>query len=197
VWDIQCVCGKVIQLAINEFCKMRQKSCGCKRYEMIGDAQRTHGMSHHPAFAVWRSMVDRCKLPTHHARHNYGARGIKVCDRWQESFENFWVDMGPTYAAGLTLDRLDNNGDYTPENCRWVTMKVQGNNKRTNRIITSPDGRALTVSQLAEELGIRYSTLINRLDRGWPWERLSEKPSFARRTCSISQTVAPDTASPS
>src|SRR5215831_9640275 len=116
VWLIRCDCGNEIKLLVKQFTHGDYKSCGCMTSAMQSLAQKavpkprlhTHGMSHHPAYAVWRSMHDRCRLPTHQAWHNYGARGITVCDRWQESFTNFWEDMRPTYRPGLTLERINN-----------------------------------------------------------------------------------------
>ena len=97
-------------------------------------------------------MKDRCRLPTHQAWANYGGRGVSVCSAWQASFEAFWADMGPTYAKGLTLDRLDNSGDYTPENCAWRTYTDQSNNRRTNRKLQTPWGE-MTLSQAARRAG--------------------------------------------
>ena len=135
IWVARCDCGSEVLLAATELKKQLARgivaSCGCKRKETIGKKNSTHGMSQHPAFAVWRSMVDRCCLPPHQAWANYGGRGISVCPRWRESFEEFWTDMGPTYLPGLTLDRVDNNAGYSPENCRWVGMKAQAGTSGT------------------------------------------------------------------
>lgn len=125
-------------------------------------------------------MCDRCRLPTHQAWHNYGARGIRVCDRWSHSFENFWEDMGVGYVSGLTLDREDNNGDYCKENCRWVTSLTQGNNRRGNRRIHTPWG-FFTVAEASRLSGIGATTLLYRLDHCTPIARLFDKPSLTNR----------------
>jgi hypothetical protein len=117
-------------------------------------------MSKHPAYAVWRSMCDRCRLPSHQAWANYGGRGITVCERWQEAFEHFWEDMGPSYQPGLTLDRIDNEGNYTYENCRWVPYKVQALNRRGNI--------GVDLATLSQKTGIARSTLYYRFQRGLP-----------------------------
>jgi hypothetical protein len=109
-------------------------------------------------------MKARCLRPTHHAWRNYGGRGITVCDRWQGSFENFWEDMGPTYQPGLTIERVNNALGYFPENCTWDTRKVQGRNRRTNRIIATPWGE-MTIAEAAERVGLSQSTFGKRLAR--------------------------------
>jgi hypothetical protein len=172
-WRTRCVCGSDFDVQGAQLTRGDKptKSCGCKTAEIVGAANRTHGMSRHPTFAVWRSMNDRCRLPTHQAWHNYGARGIRVCERWQESFENFWEDMGPTYAAGLTLDRRDNDKNYTKRNCRWVTPEVQGNNRRGNIRIPTPWG-LLTVAQASRRSGVGDTTILYRIKQGWPEHEL-------------------------
>ena len=179
LWRIRCVCGKDVFLPAAELTKMKKKgivaSCGCKRRETIGRKNRKHGMSHHPAFGVWHSMKERCQCPTHKAYKNYGARGIRVCTSW-ESFDRFWADMGPSWRKGLTLDRIDNNGDYCPENCRWVTFKVQSNNKRNTIKV---DGQPLTF--WVEKTGIGRTTLLYRLQHGCPREHLFDKPDLSRK----------------
>lgn len=176
-WLCSCDCGKEIVRAAADLKKNGDRqSCGCMRGAWIAEKQRTHGMSQHPAYSVWHSMKQRCTEPTHHAWKNYGCRGIKVCERWLNSFENFWADMGPSYARGLELDRKDNDQGYSPENCRWIPRKSNMRNRRSSRVIDSPLGR-MTVAELAEKSGIGETTLLYRLDNGWPTELLLTEPN--------------------
>ena len=180
LWVVRCDCGAEKLMPASEMKKQAARgivaSCGCKRRESISARRTQHGMSKHPAYAVWRSMCDRCRLPSHHAWHNYGARGITVCERWAASFAAFWADMGPTYRPGLTLDRIDNSAGYSPENCRWATYGQQANNTRMNRMVGDK-----TATQLAQELGVKRSTMYYRLAKGVPVERLGEAPDVSRR----------------
>jgi len=157
MWTFRCTCEKEVVRGASDTEKYARQggnpSCGC----MIGVKSKSHGMSKHPVYAVWRSMKDRCRLPTHQAWHNYGARGITVCSRWDGSFEEFWADMGPTYMPGLTLDRKDNNGNYIPENCRWVTPEIQAQNTRSALPVDLKKAVALT--------GVSRSTLLYRWHR--------------------------------
>jgi len=157
IWEFQCRCGMLVERAAIDVEKYARRggtpSCGCE----AGTKNKTHGLSKHPAYWVWRSMRDRCRLPSHQAWCNYGARGVTVCTRWDQSFEAFWEDMGPTYQPGLTLDRKDNNGDYTPENCRWVSYKVQAGNRRGSLPVDMGAAAQLT--------GISRSTLLYRWHR--------------------------------
>lgn len=180
LWVVRCDCGAEKLMPASEMKKKAARgvvaSCGCKRRESISTRRTQHGMSRHPAYAVWRSMCDRCRLPSHHAWHNYGARGVTVCERWAASFAAFWADMGPTYRPGLTLDRIDNSAGYSPENCRWATREQQANNTRMNRTVGGK-----TAAQLAKELGVKRSTMYYRLAKGVPVERLGEAPDVSRR----------------
>lgn len=179
LWEIRCDCGAVKVMPATEIIKGNQTSCGCRRYITISEKQTKHGMSRHPAYAVWRSMVDRCRLPTHQAWARYGARGITVCDEWQ-SFEKFWQDMGSSYVPGLTLERRDNMGGYSAENCVWDTHKAQAGNTRKTRIINTPWGR-MNTTEAARRAGIGATTLLFRIQRGWPEERWFIRPAARKR----------------
>ena len=172
-WEVQCICGKVFTaIGGNLRGKTRgtKKSCGCRRREMLLDSWKTHGMTGHPAWIAWSNMRSRCSKTHDKDWRNYGARGITVCERWQSSFENFWVDMGPTYQKGLTLGRINNDGPYEPSNCAWVNRQDQANNTRRSVHIETPAGR-MTVSQAAERYGVKRVTLAQRLRLGWTIER--------------------------
>lgn len=182
-WLVRCICGREKILPAAIFYRKGNhpvsKSCGCLRRRLISEATSTHGMSKHPAYAIWRSMIDRCRLPTHQAWKNYGARGIKVCDRWASSFEGFWEDMGSSYRSGLTLERVDNSKGYQPGNCIWATYSQQGSNRRTNRRIHTPWGY-LTVSEAARKSGIGHTTLLYRINTQVPKEHLFDAPDTTR-----------------
>lgn len=180
-WRCRCVCGREIVVPgyyLNrKGRKYHQRSCGCMKNKLISQAQTKHGMSHHPAFAVWHSMKQRCEDPQHRAYQNYGGRGIKVCEEWQRSFETFWHDMGSTYKQGLELDRIDNDKGYCAENCRWVERKINARNRRVTRLIDTPYGR-MSVAELCELTGIGETTILYRLDHKWPTEFLCAKPDY-------------------
>jgi hypothetical protein len=115
-------------------------------------------------------MKQRCNHPLNESYKNYGGRGIKVCDRWNESFTNFITDMGIRPSKSHSLDRIDNNGSYEPGNCRWATRDIQNNNTRFNRHITYK-GETKNITQWALELGIRPVLISQRLSRGWGEEK--------------------------
>lgn len=184
-WRMRCLCGQEVVRVPGEMRKLRMANCGCMTKHLQRRARQTHGMSRHPAYFVWRSMVDRCTLPTHQAWRNYGGRGITVCDEWRESFEAFWRDMGPTYSRGLELDRRDNEAGYTAANCRWVPRRVQANNRRGNIRILTPDGE-MTVAQASQRYGVGKTTILYRLANDWPTSKLLIPPHPANRGFSTS-----------
>lgn len=129
----------------------------------------------HPVARAWYAMRERCNTENHPAFKNYGGRGITICERWGH-IDNFIEDMFPTWLSGLTIERVDNNKGYSPENCVWAGRKEQANNRRSNKAITF-NGVTLTVAQWAQRMGIRKNTLVNRLGiRGWPIERALTTP---------------------
>ena len=128
---------------------------------------------------TWSRIWTRCTNPNADNWAYYGGRGIRVCDRWK-SFEAFVADMYPSYEEGLTIERNDSDGPYSPENCRWATMAEQVVNRRSNRRVTF-QGRTQTISQWAAELGLDYFTLRKRLNRGWPVERALTAPVMSYR----------------
>lgn len=193
LWRFQCQCGKkVVKPGVDvtaEVTRGGTPNCGCLTRALISKGNQSHGMSKHPAYAVYRSMIDRCKLPTHLSWKNYGGRGITVCKRWQDSFENFWADMGGSYQRGLDLDREDNELGYCKSNCRWTTRRANTMNKR-NTI------HMVDVGELSRQTGIGVSTIYNRIRVGWPVAELGRAPDFRNR-CTTSSTAGRATVSSS
>lgn len=159
-----CDCGNNIDVYVRHIRNGHTKSCGCIRKEKL------HGMSGTKEYKAWQGMIGRCEKPSkYHNYHLYGGRGIIVCDRWHD-FKEFYADMG-NCPINMSLDRIDNNGNYEPSNCRWASAKEQSNNKRTNTLIAF-NGQTKTMKQWAEEFNIPYERLCQRIKRDrWPIER--------------------------
>lgn len=132
-----------------------------------------------PEYIVWRAMVARCTNDKNPNYVRYGARGIRVCERWRNDFMVFLEDMGRR-PAGLSLERRDNDGDYTPENCVWATASEQANNRRSSRLISFA-GKTMTLAQWSRATGIGVSSIHFRLKKGWPVDRALSTPVRRRQ----------------
>ncbi len=187
LWECQCECGNTIVVDSGSLASGNTRSCGCLMRDtnrrLVAERSTTHGLSRSSTYRIWAKMIERCENRRSKTYSDYGARGIKVCDRWRESFENFLSDMGPR-SPGMTIERNDNDGDYCPENCRWATRKEQNNNKRNSRVLEC-NGKRQTVARWSEELGISSKTIFTRLYNGWSIEAALHtrklKPWEARR----------------
>src|ERR1700744_2357780 len=131
----RCHCGKEFVSQISKVKSGHTKSCGCNVVAHLINMNQTHGLTGTPEFDTWVGMRQRCNNPDNDRYKDWGGRGIKVCDRWQESFENFYEDMGPKPFPNAELDREDNDGHYSKQNCRWSNRKEQCNNRRSNVIL--------------------------------------------------------------
>jgi hypothetical protein len=138
-----------------------------------------HGMHDSPEHKAWRSMKHRCANPRSGRYDRYGARGITVCQRWRESFESFYADMGSRPSPDHSIDRINNDGNYEPGNCRWATTAEQNRN-RSDNVRLSFDGREMTASEWARELCINRRTLYLRLSTGWTIENALTRPTEHR-----------------
>ncbi len=136
LWECLCSCGCVTTAEAAELKRGRKQSCGCLRADRIGKVNCRHGMTNTRTHRVWDSMLSRCRNPKSISYQNYGGRGIKVCDEWL-SFEHFYRDMGESVAP-LQLDRIDNNGNYEPSNCRWATPSQNSSNRRNSKAASAP-----------------------------------------------------------
>lgn len=163
-----CDCGKIVLVNQYSVTSGNTKSCGCAK------GFRLHLESYSSEYAVWKGMKRRCNSPTTVGYQRYGGRGIKMHQEWQDSFESFLACMGRRPSPKHTIDRIDNNGNYEPDNCRWATRKEQSRNLRTNRMVRV-NGRLITLAEAAEISGLKYNTLVARLRRGSTIEQATAK----------------------
>jgi hypothetical protein len=163
-WLCACDCGTQKNLPATDLVAGKISSCGCEHAQRIGIASTTHGMSKSRTYRLWMAMRNRCNR----LNQDYSARGITYDKRW-DVFENFLADMGEA-PDGLSLDRINVNGNYEKANCRWATREQQANNTRAN-VFIEWNGKRQTRSQWEKEFGMRPTTLRSRLKAGWPMER--------------------------
>lgn len=174
-WLCKCDCGNDIVVDRGALVSGNTKSCGCLRCEKaIPPVITKHGMSETRLYQIWKDMKGRCNRVTSQRYYTHGKRGVKICEEWK-AFEPFyeWA-IANGYRDDLTLDRIDNNGNYEPSNCRWATQKEQANNRSTNRFIEY-NGETRTIAEWARLLGMNYNTLCGRIKRGWSAERALTK----------------------
>lgn len=169
IWFCQCDCGKTKNVRGQSLKQGRTKSCGCSTVDFRNTHMITHGKSKYPEYKVWKSMMDRCQNKRHKQYPSYGGRGIYVCDRWKESIEDFLEDMGRRPSKDHSIDRIDNDGPYTKENCRWATRSQQQCNRRGNRWIQF-NGKNMTLSQWSKTLQISTQLLRLRIKK-WGTEK--------------------------
>ncbi len=172
-YDCLCRCGIKVRIRGTNLTNGHTKSCGCAQQESRC-APRKHGGSGTPEHRIWKDMRRRCRNPKNKRFKDYGGRGITICERWGD-FAKFREDMGRRPSPSHTLDRKDNDGHYTPENCRWATPLEQANNTRGNRYITHGD-ITMTLSQWERHLRLPSGTVRQRLWNGWSEEMALTTP---------------------
>jgi hypothetical protein len=179
-WACLCDCGNSKVIRGDKLRNGETRSCGCFARESASERFTKHGGRKTKLYGIWSGMVNRVTNPNNDRYDSYGGRGIKVCDRWMD-FGNFRNDMGDTYRPGLTIERIDNDGNYEPGNCRWATWQEQARNKRTSHIIAR-EGEGIALAEAVEGTGIKYSTVEARINAyGWSTERaLTEEVRKAR-----------------
>ena len=174
LWKCKCECGTIKTIDGQHLRKGAIKSCGCLRKDLPATMFRTHGLRNHPLYVVWVDMRRRCDNKTNSRYKDYGGRGITICEEWYD-FKKFydWAIAG--YKKGLSLDRINNDGNYEPSNCRWATRTEQANNKRNNRTICI-DGVNKHLLEWCHEYNIEPSTALTRIKRGWSEKDAITKP---------------------
>lgn len=183
MWLCQCECGNTKVIRGSKLKEGQYKSCGCEwhsynelRNEGIRKSKITHGLSGTRLYYIYDNMIKRCYEPSSEKYPNYGGRGITVCDEWRNDRQKFfdWA-LQSGYTDELTIDRINVDGNYCPENCRWATPKEQANNRTSNRYLTY-NGETHTVIEWAEILGLSPGTLYSRLEHGWTTEYILTTP---------------------
>ena len=166
-WVCKCRCGNIVIVPTRYLREGRCKSCGCM-YRSVDNMSDTR------PYRIWYGMKERCDRETNSRYKYYGGRGVSYNSRWKD-FNTFWEDMKEGYSDNLTLDRIDNSKDYNKGNCRWVTQTVQVRNKRNTRLLTYKS-KTKPLIEWAEEYGLTYNQLSDRIMRGWDVKRALTQP---------------------
>ncbi len=187
-WTCRCDCGNICDVQGSSLRGGRTSSCGCLHDEMACERLRVNdyyrhgesGVTDAKLYRVWVNMKQRCYNPKSPEYHNYGERGISVCHEWVNDFTTFmhWAEENG-YRQGLSIERIDNNANYSPENCRWATSRDQSNNQRKTVFLTY-NGETKPLSFLAEEHGLTRELVKHRLMRGWTIERALTEPVHSK-----------------
>ena len=166
-----CDCGKETAKSLSSIRQGSTRSCGC----LSNENKTSHGMNDTKLNGVWRDMKYRCSNPNSKYFKNYGGRGIRVCSEWNEFEEFYKWSVNNGYKEGLSIDRINSNGNYAPSNCRWVDMKTQQRNRGNNRKVEY-DNKNLCLTEWAEITGLHPKTIAYRLNNGWSVEDALTKP---------------------
>lgn len=170
-WKCICDCGNITSVRANNLKGGTTKSCGCFYNESRRTVSKKHGEANKSKeYTSWLAMKRRCTDPNDKRYHDYGGRGIVICNQWLNSYETFLNDMGRAPSSDHSLDRVNVNGNYNPSNCKWSTAIEQQNNMRSNVLITHND-KTKTLAQWCRYLGLKYGTVSTRLSRGWTIEQ--------------------------
>ena len=176
-WLCQCVCGTFTEVTTNHLTSGHTTSCGCWGKTRAAAHNTTHGLTKHPLFYIWQSVKDRCCNPNNIRYSRYGGRGISICKEWL-TFQIFYDWAKGSYRKGLQIDRIDNDGNYEPSNCHWVSQTVNARNK-SNTIWVNVDGERLALPEALERFGkCSYRAAYKRIKKGWdPIEAVSTPSS--------------------
>jgi hypothetical protein len=184
MWLCKCDCGEIKPINGSRLRMGKTNSCGCLSQEVSKTIHITHNKSGSKVHNTWLRIKSRCYCSNNIEYSIYGGRGIKVCDRWLESFENFYKDMGEPPTSKHSIDRIDVNGNYEPSNCKWSTMVEQCNNRRTNHYLVF-NNEKLTITQWARKLGLPRKTLDNRIKLGWSVEKALTTPRNSKNNLRV------------
>lgn len=182
-WRFRCECGTEVVVLVESVRLGHTRSCGCIRVDLLKKHRWAYkdGRTSKPELRIWRNMTQRCYNPQNIGFRHYGGRDIAVCERWRNDFAAFFADMGPRPSPAHSIERINNDLGYSPDNCIWVSPKEQQRNKRTSRMVLFC-GREMCFAEACELAGIDYYTAWRRLKRGWPVDKaLSLKVRFKRR----------------
>jgi len=171
----ECKCGKQRSVRVNVLEQSQSQSCGCLAAELTRQRNFRHGQYGTPEYRTWQRILARCGNPNYPHYEIYGGRGIKVCERWKDSFTDFVTDMGQRPDGKYSIDRIDVDGDYEPSNCRWANIEQQQNNRRNNRSLTYND-ETMTIAQWARRLNVSPERIRGRLEAGWSIENALTEP---------------------